>query len=213
MSPGSVPMISAPAERERVFAPHRSRTPVVCAKVVAVAVALCLVPLRAIADDQAAALTPLTTVAALDLNRYMGTWYEIARYPNSFQKKCVGDTRADYSVNPDGTVKVTNQCRLANGAVDLAIGAARQVGPAHSPKLKVRFAPAWLSIIPLVWGDYWIVDLDNAYQLVAVSEPKRQYLWILSRTPQVDRAAYDGLLARLRDKGFDLRKLVKTPQG
>lgn len=204
-------MISAPAERERVFAPHRSGTPVVRAKVVAVA--LCLVPLCAIADEQAAALTPLTTVAALDLNRYMGTWYEIARYPNRFQKKCVGDTRADYSVNPDGTVKVTNQCRLANGTDDLAIGAARQVGPVHSPKLKVRFAPAWLSIIPLVWGDYWIVDLDNAYQLVAVSEPKRQYLWILSRTPQVNRAAYDGLLARLRDMGFDLRKLVKTPQG
>lgn len=203
-------MTNAPAERPHQAASRhvRLRMPAACIAVVL----LCLAPLCAVADNNADAMQPLATIAAVDLSRYMGTWYEIARYPNTFQKKCVGYTRADYSVNPDGTIKVANQCRLASGATDLAVGAAREVGPAGSPKLKVRFAPAWLSFIPLVWGDYWIIDLDDAYRLVAVSEPKREYLWILSRTPKVDAAAYDALLGRLRAKGFDLQKLIVTPQ-
>ncbi|MBL2934476.1 lipocalin, partial [Klebsiella pneumoniae] len=86
---------------------------------------------------------------------------------------------------------------------DEAIGVAKQVGDARSPKLKVRFAPAWLSFIPAVWGDYWVVDLDEGYQLVAVSEPQREYLWILSRTPQVDAQAYHALLHLLTRHGLD----------
>jgi len=154
----------------------------------------------------------LTTIASLDVPRYMGTWYEIAKYPNSFQKKCVADTRADYSVQPDGKVQVINRCRQEDGEMKVAAGAARQVGDTHSPKLEVRFAPAWLSFIPAVWGDYWVIDLDPAYQLVAVSEPTREYLWVLSRTAKVEPAAYDALLARLVSKGFDLKRLVLTRQ-
>lgn len=154
----------------------------------------------------------LTTIASLDVPRYMGTWYEIAKYPNSFQKKCVADTRADYSVQPDGKVQVINRCRQEDGEMKVAAGAARQVGDTHSPKLEVRFAPAWLSFIPAVWGDYWVIDLDPAYQLVAVSEPTREYLWVLSRTTKVEPAAYDALLARLVSKGFDLKRLVLTRQ-
>jgi apolipoprotein D and lipocalin family protein len=75
----------------------------------------------------------------------------------------------------------------------------------------VRFAPAILSFIPMVWGDYWVIDLDNKYQLSAVSEPKREYLWILSRTPQVPAAEYNALLARLKAQGLDTSKLVLTP--
>jgi apolipoprotein D and lipocalin family protein len=93
-----------------------------------------------------------------------------------------------------------------------AIGAARQIGNATSPKLEVRFAPEWLSFLPLVWGDYWVIDLDEHYQLVAVSEPKKEYLWILARTPNIDPNAYKNLLARLKQKGFDLRKLEVTKQ-
>lgn len=156
---------------------------------------------------------PLTTIAALDLPRYMGTWYEIAKFPNWFQKKCVADARAEYSIAADGKVQVINRCRLDNGETSEAIGAARQVGHATSPRLEVRFAPAWLSFIPLVWGDYWVIDIDEAYQLVAVSEPHREYLWILSRTPKVDVKAYEALLARLAAKGFDTRKLETTRQG
>ena len=154
----------------------------------------------------------LTTIASLDVPRYMGTWYEIAKYPNSFQKKCVADTRADYSVQPEGKVQVINRCRQEDGEMKVAAGAAQQVGDTHSPKLEVRFAPAWLSFIPAVWGDYWVIDLDPAYQLVAVSEPTREYLWVLSRTAKVEPAAYDALLARLVSKGFDLKRLVLTRQ-
>ena len=161
---------------------------------------------------QAASAKPLATIASLDLKRYMGTWYEIAKFSNRFQKKCVGFTTATYSVRGDGRVDVLNRCSLKDGNTDVASGIARQVGGPASPKLKVRFAPAILSFLPMAWGDYWVIDLDADYQLAAVSEPKREYLWILSRTPTVDPAAYDALLGRLRAQGLDTGRLVPTRQ-
>ncbi|GAB2891866.1 lipocalin family protein [Uliginosibacterium flavum] len=179
--------------------------------------ALCLCTLSARASgpatDKTDAGTDLNTIATLDVPRYMGSWYEIAKFPNWFQRKCSSDTRADYSLQPEGKLQVTNRCKQANGEISEVIGAARQVGPANSPKLKVRFAPAWLSFIPAVWGNYWIIDLDADYQLAAISEPSRQYLWVLSRTPQVNQQAYAALLERLNKQGFDVRKLETTPQG
>ncbi len=159
-----------------------------------------------------AVLQPLTTIASLDVQRYLGTWYEIARYPNWFQKKCVSETSAEYRLQAPGSLQVINRCRVENGDMDEAIGEARQIGPSNSPKLKVRFAPAWLSLLPFVWGDYWVVDLDERYQLVAVAEPKREYLWVLSRTPKVDQSAYAALLQRLQAQGFDLSQLQLTKQ-
>ena len=99
------------------------------------------------------------------------------------------------------------------GEADEAVGEARQTGVATSPKLQVRFAPAWLSWLPAVWGNYWVIDLDERYQLVAVSEPSREFLWVLARTPQVSAEAYNALLARLKVQGFDLNKLERTRQG
>lgn len=156
---------------------------------------------------------PLQTVQSLDVPRYMGTWYEIAKYPNRFQAQCVGNTSAEYSLQKDGTVTVLNRCKLRNGDMDEAQGKARQIGGLKSPKLEVRFAPAWLSWLPMVWGDYWVIDLSNEYDLVAVSEPSREYLWVLARTQQVDQAKYDALLQRLKAKGFDLNRLELSPQG
>lgn len=153
---------------------------------------------------------PLQTIDALDVPRYMGTWFEIAKYPNRFQKKCIADTSAAYQLEPAGTVQVTNRCRIASGEMDVAIGQARQIGTATSPKLQVRFAPKWLALLPFVWGDYWVIDLDDSYQLVAVGEPKREFLWILSRTPNVNAAAYDALAARLQSMGFDPSRLERT---
>ncbi len=161
---------------------------------------------------QPAALTPLTPIASLDVPRYMGTWYEIAKYPNFFQRKCTSNTRAQYQLQTDGTVQVTNRCTQEDGSTNEAVGAARQVGVATSPTLQVRFAPAWLSFLPMVWGNYWVIDLDADYQLVAVSEPKREYLWVLSRTPKVSPDAYNALLQRLALKGFDLQKLQLSVQ-
>ena len=155
---------------------------------------------------------PLQTIEKLNLQRYLGTWHEIARTPNWFQQKCASDTSADYSLNAGGTLRVVNRCRLADGSLNEAVGEARRVGAADSAQLQVRFAPAWLSWLPMVWGDYWVIDLDPAYQLVAVSEPKREYLWVLARQPQVDEQAYQALLQRLQQKGFDLSRLQRSPQ-
>ena len=172
------------------------------------------------AQAQPAAVAPamapagqLVPIASLDVPRYMGTWYEIAKYPNWFQRKCVSDTRAEYLLRTSGSVQVTNRCRNASTAMDEAVGEARQQGVATSPKLQVRFAPSWLSLLPFVWGNYWVIDLDANYQLAAVSEPKREYLWILSRTPTISQDAYDDLLVRLKAQGFDLERLERTRQG
>ena len=154
----------------------------------------------------------LTPIQSLNVPRYMGTWYEIAKYPNFFQRKCASNTVAQYSTQADGTVRVFNSCKQEDGKVIDALGQARQIGKDTSPKLEVRFAPAWLSFLPFVWGNYWVIDIDADYQLVAVSEPKREYLWILSRTPEVSAKAYDELLARLGKSGFDLKRLEKSRQ-
>lgn len=186
------------------------------ANLLAVLFSLC--SLTAVAKDGAPGNDPqssksvLSTIPALDVPRYMGTWYEIAKFPNWFQRKCAGSTKAEYSLEADGTVKVVNRCRLESGEMIEAIGVARQIGAAMSPKLEVRFAPGWLSFLPFVWGDYWVIDLDDRYQLVAVSEPQRKYLWILARTPRIDPTAYKDLLTRLMQKGFDLSTLEITKQ-
>ncbi len=153
---------------------------------------------------------PMQTVATLDVQRYLGRWYEIAKFPNRFQKQCASDTSADYALRPDGSLSVLNQCRLASGEWESALGQARQPQGAWSAKLQVRFAPAWLSFLPFVWGDYWIVDLDHQYGLVAVSEPRREYLWILSRTRTVEPSRYAALLGRLQEMGLDTARLEKT---
>lgn len=183
-----------------------------------IATLFCLCSLNVLAKDTEsdtnaqASNEALTTIRALDVPRYMGTWYEIAKFHNRFQRKCVGYTKAEYSPMADGSVKVINRCMLASGEMNEATGIARQVGPSTSPKLKVRFAPAWLSFIPAVWGDYWIIDLDDKYQLAAVSEPTREFLWILSRTPKVDPKSYEQLLGQLVRKGFNVQKLEVTKQ-
>jgi apolipoprotein D and lipocalin family protein len=154
-----------------------------------------------------AAPPPLSTVPAVDVARYMGTWYEIAKYPNWFQKKCVSSTQAIYSLQANGQVQVLNRCKTDKGEWSEALGAARQIGGPTSPRLQVRFAPEWLSFIPLLWGNYWIIELDPNYQWVVVSEPQREYLWILSRTPQLPDATLQQLRGLLASAGFDLSRL------
>ena len=179
---------------------------------------LCISALTAFASDSTAerdastSTRPLETIPALDVARYMGTWHEIAKYPNWFQKECSENVKADYSLMNDGCVRVVNRCQTTEGTLSEAIGEARQIGASTSPKLEVRFAPAWLSFLPFVWGDYWVIELDDDYQLVAVSEPNRDYLWILSRTPEVDPVSYNALLTRLQRQGFDLQRMEATKQ-
>lgn len=162
------------------------------------------------AASQPPASVPLQAIAALDLPRYMGRWHELARYPNRFQRQCTGATTADYSLLPEGVVQVVNRCGLADGRIDEAVGRARPVGDAGTARLQVRFAPAWLAWLPQVWGDYWVVDLDPGYQVSIVSEPQREFLWVLSRTLEVDEATWQRIDARLRALGFDPSRLLRA---
>lgn len=155
---------------------------------------------------------PPPTVSAVDLKQYAGKWFEIARYPNKFQRKCVGNTTASYALKPDGSINVLNQCLVKNGTLESATGEAKVVEGSSNAKLEVRFAPRFMSFLSAVWGDYWIVDLDGEYKYAAVGDPKREYLWILSRTPEMSDATYQNILRRVEKLGFNPAKLQKTPQ-
>ena len=159
-------------------------------------------------QDQA----PVRTVDQVDLQRYAGEWYEIARIPNDFQDRCARDVRAGYTLRDDGRVDVLNTCVTAEGKIDEAEGVARIVDRATPARLEVRFAPAILSFLPNVWGDYWIIGLASDYSWAVVGSPDRKYLWILSRTPRLDNAEYEKALDAARANGFDVSRLVKTPQ-
>lgn len=148
-------------------------------------------------------MKPLQTVQKVDVERYMGKWYEIASFPQSFQKGC-SCTVAEYSLNEDGTVKVDNSCNVA-GKKKQSIGKAKVVDKQSNAKLKVTFF--W----PF-WGKYWIIDLAEDYSYAVVGHPNRKYLWILSRTPQMDKQQYDEIVARAKAKGFDITQLNITEQ-
>ena len=151
-------------------------------------------------------LPPVKTVETVDLTRYLGTWYEIASFPQSFQKGCHGTT-ATYAQLEDGDIDVTNRCRKGSldGKEDVAHGRARVVDPRSPAKLEVSFFRPF-------WGDYWIVELDPEYRFAAVGNPGRDYLWILSRTPTLDEAVYAELTGRLAAQGFELERLQQTAQ-
>jgi apolipoprotein D and lipocalin family protein len=151
-------------------------------------------------------------VAKVELNRYLGKWFEIARFPNRFQDECVANVTAQYDRRADGEIDVINRCREADGKVNEAIGLARIDDTGSNAKLKVRFAPEWLGWLPFLWADYWIVDLADDYSFAAVGGPSRDNLWILSRTPKMSAPAYEALVNRLTAQGFDTSKLVKTRQ-
>lgn len=151
------------------------------------------------------------TVPSVDLTRYAGDWFEIARFPNRFQRSCTTDVRASYALRADGQIDVVNQCRTADGRSE-AKGLARIADEHTHARLKVRFAPAWLSWLPAVWGDYWVIGLASDYSWAVVGDPHREYLWILSRTPHLDAIAFAAARAAARDNGFDVDRLVATPQ-
>jgi apolipoprotein D and lipocalin family protein len=156
---------------------------------------------------------PVQTVASVDLHRYAGDWFELARFPNRFQRQCAGDVQASYSRRDDGRIDVVNRCRAEDGRVTEARGVARVEDPRTFAKLKVRFAPAVLSFLPFVWGDYWIIGLADDYSWAVVGSPDRQYLWILARTPAIDAARYAAAIEAARANGFDVERLIETSHG
>jgi len=160
------------------------------------------------------AASAVRSVPAVDLTRYAGRWHEVARLPNRFEKACDRNTTADYELLADGAIRVVNTCRRADGSLMRAEGRARLADPRGSTsRLKVRFAPAFLSFIPMVWGDYWILDLTPDYGAALVGDPSRKYLWILSRTENLDEATYASLVSTARAQGFDVARLRRAPPG
>jgi len=149
---------------------------------------------------------PLRTVDQVDLGRYAGTWYEIARFPKRYERGCTRSA-ATYTLRSDGGLDVRNECRMGSfdGPVKSVEGRARVVDPRSCAKLEVRFF--W----PF-WGAYWIIDLGPDYEYAVVGNPSRESLWILSRTPRMPDAVYQAILRRLDVQGYDTRRLVRTPQ-
>jgi apolipoprotein D and lipocalin family protein len=153
----------------------------------------------------------LQVVPIVDLSRYSGTWYEIARLPNKFQNECIGNVTATYTLLDNGEIKVVNRCRKSNGEITEAEGRARRASDEEpNSKLKVRFAPAFLSFLPFVWGDYWILELAGDYSHAVVGEPDRKYLWVLARSPKMDDDILAGVLDRVKQQGYDVRALIRT---
>lgn len=155
---------------------------------------------------------PVRTVPSVDLDRYAGQWFEIGRYPNRFQESCASEVTAAYERRSDGRIRVVNRCRRADGSLNGVEGVARVVEGSSNSRLKVRFAPAWLSALPMVWGDYWVLGLGDDYQWAVVGSPDRKYLWILGRAPELaapDRLAVESVIAA---NGFDLARVRPTRQ-
>lgn len=153
---------------------------------------------------------PLESVSYVDLDRYLGLWYEIARFPFSIQEGCF-DTTAEYSLLKEGEIKVVNTCLKGSftGKPDVAKGSAKVIDKETNAKLKVSFN----FFMGLFGGaNYWIIDLDDDYQYAVVSEPEGRYLWILSRTPKMEEKTYEEILDRLKEDGFQIEYLQKTPQ-
>jgi len=153
----------------------------------------------------AAGTAPLTTVPKVDLKRYTGRWYEIAKFANRFERQCDRDVTATYDIRPDGKISVVNACYTKEGKLSQSTGWAKVADAQTFSKLKVTFF--W----PF-FGDYWIIDLGANYEYAVIGEPGRKYLWILSRTAQMDDKVYAEIAARLAAQGYDASRLERMKQ-
>lgn len=156
--------------------------------------------------------TEPTTVPFVDLQKYQGTWYEIARIPASFQKDCIGGTMAQYKLNSNNTVDVVNSCDRQGGFRKIANGSARVVDSATNSKLEVSFVRIFGKWIYAFGGDYWVIYLDENYEHVIIGHPDRTFGWILSRAPVVSLDKLKFLDSELKRQGYDTCKLLTTRQ-
>lgn len=159
---------------------------------------------------------PVAALPSLDVPSYMGTWYQVAWFPNRFQKQCVSDTAATYRQLNGGSVEVINRCRLADGRFEDITGLARPAGSVlngsklEPAQLEVSFLPPLLRWLP-IWGRYWVVQRPDDGRYVVVSEPSREYLWVLSRTPTLLSADETAIRSQLVQQGFDLARWQAHP--
>lgn len=148
------------------------------------------------------------TVAYVDLSRYIGTWYEIAKIPNRFQKKCTGNTTAEYRIREDGKIDVINRCANSKGGFTIAGGIAKIADTGSNAKLKVSFVR--VLGMQLFWGDYWIIGLDAEYKYAVVGDSGRKYGWILARERTLDESQWREIDRILSDQGYDRKRFVLT---
>jgi len=154
-----------------------------------------------------------TTVPNLDLQRYLGTWYEIARLPMRHEPADYTDITATYSLQADGRVRVHNRALDGNGEPQESIGEATVVPGSANARLEVTFLPEGLRCIPFTRGDYWVLRLDAGYRTALVGGPDRKYLWLLSRSTAMDAATQEDFLATAREQGYDLSNLIHAKHG
>lgn len=155
---------------------------------------------------------PLKTVEKLELDKYLGVWYEVARKPLYFQNKCDRDVTATYTLNENGNVAVDNRCYSKDGSLNQSIGEAFVQNAPFNSKLKVSFLPEAIRWLPFGRGDYWVLKLDENYQTVLVGEPRRKYMWVLSRSPQPDQAVVHEYLEYAKSVGYDVGDVIHTKQ-
>lgn len=154
----------------------------------------------------------LPTVEKVELDRYLGKWYEVARKPLSFQKKCDRDVTAMYTLNENGNIKVDNRCYTKEGEQTGSVGEAYVQNAPYNTKLKVSFLPEAIRWLPVGRGDYWVLKIDDKYQTVLVGEPKLKYMWVLSRTPNPDQKIVGEYLDYAKSVGYDLGDVIHTKQ-
>jgi len=151
---------------------------------------------------------PLATAPAVDLQRYTGTWYEIARLPEKYERDCASDVTATYELTIDGGLRIVNRCRRRDGSIKRAIGRAEVEDPDTNAKLRVTFAPQLLDPLPFVWSDYCIIDVASDYSTAIVGTPDRSHLWLLAREPAVSEDARSAFIAKALGQGYDTSQLI-----
>jgi len=151
-------------------------------------------------------------VDSLELNRYLGSWHEIASIPQFFQRKCIRDTRATYSMIEGSLVRVETICTREDGGKDRAEGRARQPDPVTSSKLEVTFIELFGEYRFWLAGDYWVIALDPNYRWAVVGHPSRRYGWVLAREPRLTPATLAEIIGRIKLQGYDACDFVVTPQ-
>lgn len=167
---------------------------------------LLTIVLLLIAASGTAADLPNRPVPAMELSRYEGSWHEIAHIPVFYQHRCTGPATATYIPNRDGTLRVLTTCNTSKGLK--SVDGVAKYTPENPGAFKVRFAPAWLRWLPQAWIDYWVIDIDPGYRWAVIGEPGGSHLWIMSRGTHMSRPLYEELVARARQRGYPVEKLV-----
>ncbi len=154
----------------------------------------------------------VTTAAHVNLNKYLGKWYEVASIPQYFQRQCVGNTMAEYSLSKSGRIKVVNSCETAKGRRSVALGRAEIVDSTTNSKLKVTFVKIFGYWVFAFGGDYWILDVAPDYSYALIGDPTTSYAWLLSRTPKVSKSIYVYAEAKFRSEGYNTCKILTSVQ-